>query len=290
MRNLISFAFCLLITSQLYQSAFALDLSNPKEHYLLISGVIQKGDAEKLAKALIQTTIHNQIPFNLLLNSAGGDIEESLRIASLVKALRLSTVVADGGTCASACFFVWLAGETHVAVGIIVSFEFDRILLKMSSGYIGLHRPYLKLDPAKRNGSTDAEARQHYLMRIIREYLSNENVAQRLIDLMMSRSSNDIYWMTVDDINQLGTYSAGREELLISRCGYSKKLLSDVGEEMRSDDSIVVTHGKQRFEDFANCEVTAFPDLSQEVLKNTGRLQKGWRPWIKQKNADKTNK
>ena len=91
----------------------------------------------------------------------------------------------------------------------------------------------------------------------ISSYLSNANVPQRLIDLMMSRPSNDIYWMTDDDIEQLGAYSPGLEELLISRCGYSRNLMSDIAKEEKSNDSVVAARGKQRLEDFSECSVTA---------------------------------
>lgn len=275
MRNLISVAFFLSILGQLCQSVFASDISSPAKGFFLLSGEIKKGDAEKLAKSFIQSHTLNA---NLTLDSTGGDVKEALRIASFVKALHFKTSVAGGGICASACFFIFLASDEHIAAGTI-----DGKMIKQGVGYIGLHRPHLDVDPTMRNGSNDAEARQHDLMQIISTYLRNQAMPQRIIDLMMSRPSNDIYWMTNEDIEQLGSYSPGREELLISRCGYNRNLYNDVVSEMVSNmtskDSIKTAGARARLEAFNECSENAFPDLIEETVKNAERLRKGWRPW-----------
>lgn len=136
MRNLIRVVFFLSILAQAYQLSFASEISFPlsdQSNIILLSGEIQKGDAEKLAKAAM-LLVNPFYPNGgvLFLDSPGGDIEESLKIASLVKALHLNTIVAGRRTlayvdkshdqsisesplhheiCASACFFIFLAGE-----------------------------------------------------------------------------------------------------------------------------------------------------------------------------------
>jgi hypothetical protein len=304
MRNLICLAFFLSILATLFQPAFASDISilasppglgtslvTPEEiqsnSYLLFSGEIQKGDAEKLAKVLMQAH-----PFGtmLVLDSPGGDVEEALRIALLAKTLHLDTVVESGGTCASACFFIWLAGNNRIADGTI-----DGRMPKRVAGYLGLHRPYLKSDPAKKSSSTDAITRQHNVMQKTSTYLRNEDVPQRLIDLMMSRPSNDIYWMTQDDRDQLGAFSPGHEELLISRCGYSRNMFDGhdiaIGLARQRGDRAAEVRENERWNTlvraFGECQATAFPDLVEESFKNTERLRKGWRPWLKSKVAGK---
>lgn len=288
MGNLISVTFFLSILASLSQPAFASHISilgslpsdSNSNNLLLLSGEIQKGDAEKLAKAFMQAH-----PFagKLTLDSPGGDVEEALRIVSLVKPLHLVIEVAGGGTCASACFFIFLAGDHHYAIGTI-----GGKMIKRSLGYIGLHRPYLKLDPTKKDGSTDAVTRQHDLMQKTSAYLRNQDIPQRLIDLMMSRPSNDIYWMTMDDIDELGSNSPGLEELLISRCGDSiRKITDGLTSAMLSHDSAAVAREEARAKAFGICSATAFPDLTDETLTTTERLRKGWRPWSISKVAGK---
>jgi hypothetical protein len=290
MRNPISVAFFLFMLAQLCQPAFASEiiyyipsLLEPTDYALRLglSGEIKNGDAEKLAETFT-------IPFldrRLILDSPGGDVEEALRIASLVKTLHLITIVKDGSTCASSCFFIFLAGDQHLAIGILAP-DGPSITSKVS-GYIGLHRPYIKLNPAKRDGSIEAEKRQHDIMQIMGTYLRNQDVPQRLIDLMMSRPSNDIYWLTQNDIDQLGEYSPGREELLIARCGYSRDMYRDNTNAIISHDSAAMAVTEARISSFKACSVDAFPDLMEERLKNIEHLRKGWRPWSQSKVGGK---
>ena len=111
------------------------------------------------------------------------------------------------------------------------------------------------------------------MMNTVSVYLKAEMVPQRLIDEMMSRSSTNIYWMSNDDIDQLGEYSPGLEEMLISRCNY--KTLKEMT--ARPSD-------KQReyYAAFQACllklEEEKFMDQSVAFYS---RLKKGWRPWSK---------
>lgn len=93
--------------------------------------------------------------------------------------------------------------------------------------------------------------------------------------------------MTEADIDQLGDYSPGLEELLITRCGYSRNMIYDMVKEMVSNDSAVVARANERRKAFDDCSVNAFPDLFEERLANRERLRKGWRPWLKSKVAGK---
>ncbi|MDI1298804.1 hypothetical protein [Methylotenera sp.] len=59
-------------------------------------------------------------------------------------------------------------------------------------------------------------------MRKVRDYLDYNLVPRKLTDAMMSRPSNDAYWLTYDDLADLGTYSPALEEELISKCNYDR--------------------------------------------------------------------
>ena len=47
-------------------------------------------------------------------------------------------------------------------------------------------------------------------------------VPRRLIDIMMTRPSSDIYWLKGDDLKQLGQFSPEIEEYFIQKCGYDR--------------------------------------------------------------------
>ena len=57
-------------------------------------------------------------------------------------------------------------------------------------------------------------------MKQVQIYLEAQMVPRRLIDLMMSRPSNDVYWLNSKDFQEFGEYRPEVEEFLINKCGY----------------------------------------------------------------------
>lgn len=154
----------------------------------------------------------------LYLDSPGGDVAEAMQIGQLVRLLQMTTAVSKDKFCASACFFVYLGGAGRLASGSVNGYA---IPLGLATGYVGLHRPYLNAP----SGSSESLERQATAMRRVRTYLEGYLVSSRLIDIMMSRPSNDIYWLSDDDLEELGDYPPELEELYISRCAYDRKTL-----------------------------------------------------------------
>ena len=205
-RNCFAAAFLLLISC----FSYAADITANKTGTLSLVGTIVKGDTEKLRNVI---RAQRSGLASIILDSPGGDVEEAIRMADLIKPLFVIVVVAPGKFCASACFFVWLAGNPRNAQ----SREYTQLLAKQKKpqtyGVVGLHRPY-------RANIGDVENDQNQLMKRIQGYLEQQMLSRRLIDLMMSRPSNDIYWLTRADFDELGEYSPQIEELLIRRCDY----------------------------------------------------------------------
>jgi hypothetical protein len=90
---------------------------------VLLDGKIELSDSAKLA--LIVTALDNQgrSVAALYLNSPGGNGDADREMAALVKRFRISTIVADGAECASACFTVFAAGHRkfagyHAQIGV----------------------------------------------------------------------------------------------------------------------------------------------------------------------------
>lgn len=130
----------------------------------------------------------------------------------------LGTKVKPKSICGSACFFIWSAGWTRNA---------GHTYLVNFYGRVGLHRPYLK------NPSTDSNSIQYQtaLQNQIKKYLSDNLIPARLVDAMMARPSNDVYWLTQQDLKELGKHPAPLEELFINKCQYDRRhydLLSDL--------------------------------------------------------------
>ncbi len=174
-------------------------------HDILYSGKIESGDADKLLGLMILNQRNSYR--SVVLNSPGGDVEEAIKVADLIKQLALTTKVANQGVCASACFFVWLSGDQRLA-GVSGK----------HIGRIGLHRPY-QSNPSNNKSSID---KQIVIQQIVSKYMQEQLVPTRLIDAMMNKPSNDLYWLKMADLDEIGEYQPGTEELYIKKCDYKR--------------------------------------------------------------------
>ena len=238
---------------------------------VVFSGEIQSGDAERIAAALIAIKPAFKdvyvLPHSLEINSKGGDVKEALKVAALVKAtfLHVNVISRGRGVCASSCFFVFLAGQKRVASGI------DTIAQEGAArtlGPLGIHRPYYR---APEGGPASAK-KQEDTMREVATYLQSERVAQYLIDEMMAHASNNIYWLTSRDLKSLGSYQAGVEEEIISKCGYDSQREAQMSRTEWIKDNSAGGVG--------DC-VTAYLVNTYGPLRQAAvaRLRQGWRPW-----------
>lgn len=234
-----------------------------------IKGDLVSGDAERLASVYLGVKPIAGFyfyPRAIYLDSAGGDVLEAIKMADLIKSLGVSvaTPLDAEGVCASSCFLLYVAAIERAASGI------DTLRLHGGKGYlgpVGIHRPYIQ-DPS---GGPAAAQRQEQVMAEMRAYLSKANVGGLLIDKMMSHASNDIYWLTEEDLRAFGTFSPGVEEQVISRCGYSarKEASMSAREYIKSSESGMISCVRNYVSQ------TYVPLLETAV----NRMRKGWRPW-----------
>ena len=238
---------------------------------LNIVGEIRPGDAERVAQSAIEQVTKNRKKIDSVwLNSPGGDVAEAIRIADLVSGIKPYVYVANGGVCASSCFLIFLAGYERIAYGVKDDGSIPTAEKRASRfGLVGIHRPYLKTP------SSDLESvrKQEELMRRFRSHLISKQVPQYLVDEMMARPSNDIYWLRDRDFELIGPLSAGDEEALIARCGY-KRTAKIVDEEW----------SKARLEKMAYCSTDYWDEqyLGPQI-KYVFKLADGWRPWSTKK-------
>ena len=242
-------------------SAHAADVSYPARGAMLLSGEIRPGDAEIVASRMEKNTT-----VLLRLNTMGGDVAEAMKIVSLIKGARLSTEVDAGGLCASACFFLYLAGDSRAAASADEDGKLPPPQYRYSKiGYVGVHRPYLKAP----SGDQASIIKQEKVMQKVRSYLVSEAVPQYLIDVMMSRPSNDIYWLADRDFDFIGEYSAGQEEALISKCGYQR-----IGKQLTE------RWTKKQVDRQSKCILDYYRENTVPIQRQfLTKLRTGWRPW-----------
>ena len=87
----------------------SIDMPDGSGHGIVLSGVIAQGDetvfhrlAETFDKAVVLTT------------GPGGAVTAAVTIGSEIRARGWATLVPPGAQCASACSFIWLAGQTRM--------------------------------------------------------------------------------------------------------------------------------------------------------------------------------
>jgi len=61
-------------------------------------------------------------------------------------------------------------------------------------------------------------------MRKIRGYLEEREVPQYLIEKMFSLSSDEVYWLTYNDLDRIGLRANWYDQLLVDRCKLNKQL------------------------------------------------------------------
>lgn len=232
----------------------ALPLEGGPKYFLSISGTIQSGDSERLARTFARVTRIGEIR----LASRGGDVVEAVLMGEIIKAMRLPTVVPANAVCASACFFLWLNGNQR--------------LLSGGLGHLGLHRPSLE-NPSATEGSRQAQAN---LVNAVTRYLEGKRVPRKFIDLMMSRQASQFYWLSSADLQEIGITPPEHAELYLAQCRDSaSELKAQRRAAQRSHDARTVKEINARMSALLQCQ-TRLDDEARAA--SVQQLRSGWRP------------
>lgn len=192
---------CFLVhTSRAHAAVMNLDLI-PSECYELsisIDGPIVNGDTERfkalagqLASVVKRVYSECRTQPQVILDSRGGDVDESLAIGRLIRAAPLRTFVRKGSECFSSCVFLLAAGVEREAYG-----------------KVAIHRPYFSNIPEGKDINEIRTARANQI-RKISAYLESMDTSQSLIDAMtlvppeklrfLSRSESQLYRLIGED-------------------------------------------------------------------------------------------
>jgi TPR repeat protein len=183
-----------------------------------IEGEIVPGDAQRLLDFYAKYGIAISPVY---LRSKGGDVEEAMRIGTIIRRLRLGTEVPvwdtgkppvglikvdhpEDSICASACFLVYAGGATRFG------------------NYLALHRPYLAREDARTLTDIEYEALQKAMIPKVKAYLVDMDVDQYWIDRMFAANSQEHYipaWAEADNkVRHLMGMVPSLEEVVLSRC------------------------------------------------------------------------
>lgn len=184
---------------------------------IVIEGEIASGDFARVRDAIRAA---GPGVGTVYLRSQGGDVLESIKIGELLRRLRLETdaplrlpgreaqcfeatpKTSADCVCASACFLVFAAGSNR------------------HGNHLGLHRPYLRAGVANSMSEAEHDKIHRDISERVRTYLLQMDTPTRFIDLMLSRSSRQIYFVDIEEAERDGLMGrvASTEEYLIAKC------------------------------------------------------------------------
>ena len=152
---------------------------------LAIDGEIS--EATYMLVKLYLSCVESHTTTLIALNSKGGSVTESLKIARLMRKLALernvsfTTLVRPGAFCASACAIIFAGGPD-----------------KMSFGKIGLHRPYF----TEFKGS-ELERSMSTLRNRLDQFITDFGISQKFLDYMIITPPDDIKIFHGEEIFEL---------------------------------------------------------------------------------------
>ena len=120
------------------------------------------------------------------LNSPGGLVQPALLVAEEVHERKLHTFIPENSSCASACAFIFFAGNGRFV-----------------AGQLGVHQIY---------GSNDVTSTQLNLSDII-EMLAKYDVSPTVITKMLRTPPNSTYFFTKDELQSLGIQADPKQEI-----------------------------------------------------------------------------
>src|SRR5216683_2167972 len=186
LRGVIAFAFVAAAVGCLSASAANLTTAVSKENktIVVLDGEVAEGDANRLKDIIKSSVDSGRIVSGMRFNSSGGSLLESVRLAGLIQNAKIATVIANGATCASACFIAFAAGSQKF-VGVTAS--------------VGI--------PGVSDGSgQDRGDAANSLARVVKEL----GVPEAIVEKMLATRSDEIVWLTPDDLRAMGTTTTGK--------------------------------------------------------------------------------
>jgi ATP-dependent protease ClpP protease subunit len=140
------------------------------------------------------------------IDSAGGQVEEAIRVGDQIAESRWSIWVREGSLCHSACVLVLAAGDT-----------------RSIAGKVGIHRLMRLKSTATTRVELNDELRD--ITRQLRDYLSRNGVGADLADRMMTIPARNLLLLTSAELRQYGLSgtNAAQEDLdrirVARKCG-----------------------------------------------------------------------
>ncbi len=167
-------------------ATFSISRDSDRNIVIALRGEIAEGDSDEL-KGIIRRADNNGDTIAILrLDSPGGSVLESVKLADIVRDAKIPTSVIGNAKCASACFMVFAAGSEKFAA---------------YTASIGVH------GASDENGRETAQSSAATLSmaRVVKEL----GVPSDIIGKMVVTPPDEILWLTPADLRSMGTTMVG---------------------------------------------------------------------------------
>jgi hypothetical protein len=172
---------------------------------ITMSGPIVSGDTKRFLEFIQQNPKDSWFGLKRIrLDSPGGDVLEAMKLANVLTDLYPSIWVSQGKKCASSCLLLWLAGASR---------GFD------SAGSVGMHRPRFSKEYEKSLSLKEYQKRYQLMSDNFKTFVRRQGLPESLYERLVATSSDNVYWLTEDDWQLVGTWPPYYAEKLLSTCG-----------------------------------------------------------------------
>jgi len=180
------FAFACVVAACWPASAADLTttLSRENRTIVLLNGELADGDASRFRDIIRGSTSAGRPVSGIRLNSPGGSLVESVRLAGVIQNAKIATVIASGATCAAGCFIAFIAGNQKFV---------------SATATVGVP------GAANRFGE-DAKGEVPAIVRVVKEL----GLLDSIVEKMLAAREDEIVWLTQDDLRAMGATTTGR--------------------------------------------------------------------------------
>lgn len=173
---------------------------------VLIQGRILKGDYAKIVQFVRHPDNYGRFARSVFLDSPGGDLVETVRIAHLLEKSHAATHVDAGARCYSACFILWMSGVSR----------------NVSQGAtLGVHRIHVKVDGEAMDPASDRFAS---IARRVEYYMAGLGTPRTILDKMNATPSASMFvisqrWLAEQRLLTAVSYRGGFIDAAQTQCG-----------------------------------------------------------------------